>query len=115
MSDITFGTRRVVVHSAHSGTQAGHHRGLQRDPFGFMTAWIAITIFGLQIEFDFFGYSEGVIGLGRMLSVVLPRNYQYPYISRNPQDRCTGWRFFGVAMLLILFDETNKKFIYFDF
>lgn len=58
---------------------------------GFMTAWIAAIAFGLQIYFDFSGYSEMAIGLARMLGIVLPRNFLYPYISRNPQEFWHRW------------------------
>lgn len=63
----------------------------QPDQLGFRTAWIASIAFGLQIYFDFSGYSEMAIGLSRMLGVVLPRNFLYPYISRNPQEFWRRW------------------------
>src|SRR5512138_740230 len=42
------------------------------------TAWLAATAFGLQIYFDFSGYSEMAIGLARMFGVRLPRNFRHP-------------------------------------
>lgn len=64
-------------------TQPGH--------LGFATAWAATTAFGLQVYFDFSGYSEMAIGLARSMGIVLPRNFLYPYISRNPQEFWRRW------------------------
>lgn len=55
------------------------------------TAWLAVTAFALQIYFDFSGYSEMAIGLARAFGVTLPRNFLYPYISRNPQEFWQRW------------------------
>lgn len=55
------------------------------------SAWLATTAFALQIYFDFSGYSEMAIGLARMFGVDLPRNFRYPYISRNPQEFWQRW------------------------
>lgn len=63
----------------------------QPDSLGLATAWIATTAFGLQIYFDFSGYSEMAVGLACMLGVNLPRNFLYPYISRNPQEFWRRW------------------------
>ena len=58
---------------------------------GFYTAWAATLAFALQIYFDFSGYSEMAIGLARVFGVSLPRNFEYPYISRNPQEFWRRW------------------------
>ena len=57
----------------------------------FITAWIATLGFALQIYCDFSGYSEMAIGLARMFGVSLPRNFEHPYISRNPQEFWRRW------------------------
>lgn len=57
----------------------------------FYTAWIATTAFSLQIYCDFSGYSEMALGLARMLGVDLPRNFRYPYISRNFSEFWRRW------------------------
>lgn len=55
------------------------------------TAWLGTTAFSLQIYFDFSGYSEMAIGLAWMFGVRLPRNFLYPYISRNPREFWQRW------------------------
>ena len=57
----------------------------------FYTAWLAALAFALQIYFDFSGYSEMAVGLARMFGVTLPRNFLYPYISRNVQEFWRRW------------------------
>ncbi|WP_018230457.1 MBOAT family O-acyltransferase [Methyloversatilis universalis] len=55
------------------------------------TAWLGVTAFSLQIYFDFSGYSEMAIGLARVFGITLPRNFLYPYVSRNPQEFWQRW------------------------
>ncbi|MGL6173446.1 MAG: MBOAT family O-acyltransferase [Cellulosilyticaceae bacterium] len=54
-------------------------------------AWLAILAFGLQIYFDFSGYSLMAIGLGKMLGFDFPRNFNYPYISRSMTEFWRRW------------------------
>lgn len=57
----------------------------------FYTAWLAATVFALQIYFDFSGYSEMAIGLALAFGVVLPRNFLYPYTSRSVREFWQRW------------------------
>ncbi len=57
----------------------------------FWLAWLATTAFALQIYFDFSGYSEMAIGLARIFGIKLPRNFIYPYISRNFSEFWQRW------------------------
>lgn len=57
----------------------------------FWLAWFATITFALQIYFDFSGYSEMAIGLAKMFGVTLPRNFKYPYISRNVREFWQRW------------------------
>lgn len=54
-------------------------------------AWIGIAAFALQIYFDFSGYSDMAIGLGRMLGFTFPENFNYPYISRSITEFWRRW------------------------
>lgn len=57
----------------------------------FALSWLATTAFGMQIYLDFSGYSEMAIGISWMLGVELPRNFLYPYISRNFSEFWQRW------------------------
>lgn len=54
-------------------------------------AWLGIIAFGLQIYFDFSGYSLMAIGLGKMLGFNFPENFNYPYISRSISEFWRRW------------------------
>jgi len=54
-------------------------------------AWLGLVAFTVQIYFDFSGYSDMAIGLGRMLGFKLPENFDYPYISRSMGEFWRRW------------------------
>lgn len=55
------------------------------------TAWIGILAFTFQIYFDFSGYSDMAIGLGRMLGFEFPINFDHPYISKSVSEFWRRW------------------------
>ena len=55
------------------------------------TAWIGILAYTFQIYFDFSGYSDMAIGLGRMMGFTFPENFNSPYISRNISEFWRRW------------------------
>ena len=56
-----------------------------------MTSWLGVIAFGLQIYFDFSGYSDMAIGLGRMFGFELLENFNYPYISQSITEFWRRW------------------------
>lgn len=55
-----------------AGAAAGHNISL-------VVAWISVIAYSLQIYFDFSGYSDMAVGLGRMFNIDLPVNFNSPY------------------------------------
>ena len=55
------------------------------------TAWLGIIAYTLQIYFDFSGYSDMAIGLGRMLGFKFKENFNLPYTARSIQDFWRRW------------------------
>lgn len=55
------------------------------------TAWIAVICYTLQIYYDFSGYSDMAIGLGRMFGFTFSPNFNYPYLSRSVQEFWRRW------------------------
>ena len=55
------------------------------------TAWLGITAYTLQIYFDFSGYSDMAIGLGRMFGFKLLENFNFPYISTSIKEFWSRW------------------------
>jgi alginate O-acetyltransferase complex protein AlgI len=64
-------------------------------------AWLALIGFTLQIYFDFSGYSDMAIGLGRLFGIELPQNFNSPYKAKNPSD---FWRRWHITLSLWLRD-----------
>jgi alginate O-acetyltransferase complex protein AlgI len=54
-------------------------------------AWIGVTCYTLQIYFDFSGYSDMAIGLGRMFGFRFPENFRWPYIADTVQEFWRRW------------------------
>lgn len=54
-------------------------------------AWLGLVGFAFQLYFDFSGYSDMAIGLGRMLGFDFLENFQYPYISRSVVEFWKRW------------------------
>ena len=54
-------------------------------------AWLYAVSFTLHIYFDFSGYSDMAIGLGRLFGFRFPENFQYPYISRSITEFWRRW------------------------
>ena len=54
-------------------------------------SWLGVLAFAIQIYFDFSGYSDMAVGLGRMLGFEFMRNFNYPYISRSITEFWRRW------------------------
>lgn len=56
-----------------------------------LLAWVGIVAYSLQIYFDFSGYSDMAIGLGKMFGFDFPKNFNYPYISKSITEFWRRW------------------------
>lgn len=54
-------------------------------------AWTGAISYALQIHFDFSGYSDMAIGLGKMFGFHFLENFNYPYISRSIREFWRRW------------------------
>jgi alginate O-acetyltransferase complex protein AlgI len=54
-------------------------------------AWLGVIGFAFQIYFDFSGYSDMAIGLGRMFGFRFPENFDYPYVSQTVTEFWRRW------------------------
>jgi alginate O-acetyltransferase complex protein AlgI len=96
--DLAYGIRRFIVGFAKkmlvANTVAGPADQIFAMPAAQLTpahAWLAIVCYTLQIYFDFSGYSDMAIGLGRMFGFRFPENFRYPYIATSVQDFWRRW------------------------
>lgn len=68
----------------YTGIQELHQRSV-------LTVWIGIMAYTLQIYFDFSGYSDMAIGLGKMFGFTFNENFRYPYISCSVTEFWRRW------------------------
>ena len=54
-------------------------------------AWMTIILYTLHLYYDFSGYSDMAIGLGRMLGFKFPENFNYPYIAKSITEFWRRW------------------------
>jgi len=54
-------------------------------------AWLALIAYTFQIYFDFSGYTDVALGLGRIIGITLPENFNYPYIAQSISDFWRRW------------------------
>ena len=66
-------------------------RGLPGSEMSALTAWMGVIAFTFQIYFDFSGYSDMAIGLGKMFGFNLLENFNYPYISKSITEFWRRW------------------------
>lgn len=64
---------------------------LSGDEISVLSYWIGIIAYTLQIYFDFSGYSDMAIGLGKMFGFEFLENFNYPYISRTITEFWRRW------------------------
>jgi alginate O-acetyltransferase complex protein AlgI len=82
---------------------------------GFADAWLGIVLFSIQIYFDFSGYSDMAIGLGRMVGFHYHENFKYPYLAKSASD---FWRRWHISLGTFFKDYVyiplggNKKSVY---
>ncbi len=81
------GLCKKVILANHAGEIAGEMLGGASSS----GAWYGILMFAFQIYFDFSGYSDMAIGLGRMFGFEYIENFNYPYISRSITEFWRRW------------------------
>ena len=59
---------------------------LNAGSLSFATAWLGAVAFAFKIYFDFSGYSDMAIGLGKMMGFDYPENFNYPYMADSVTD-----------------------------
>ncbi len=65
--------------------------GLGPENVSMALAWLGVLLYTFQLYFDFSGYSDMAIGLGRMFGFTFPENFNYPYISRSIREFWRRW------------------------
>ena len=58
---------------------------------GVLDAWFGLFMYTIQIYFDFSGYSDMAIGLGKIFGFTYCENFNYPYISKSATEFWRRW------------------------
>lgn len=66
-------------------------KALDPSSLSVTAAWLGILAFTFQIFFDFSGYSDMAIGLGKMMGFKFPENFNYPYMSKSISEFWRRW------------------------
>ena len=85
------GLFKKVIISNTIGELASIIYGLPYAEMTVATAWIGAIAYTFQIYFDFSGYSDMAIGLGKMLGFDFLENFNYPYISKSVSEFWRRW------------------------
>jgi alginate O-acetyltransferase complex protein AlgI len=98
LSDFAEGTRRFIIGLGKKmliantlAVPADAVFSLPTDQLTPGLAWLGVVCYSLQLYFDFSGYSDMAIGLGRMFGFHFLENFNYPYISRSITEFWRRW------------------------
>lgn len=80
-------------------------KGMDTANMSVLTAWAGILAFTFQIYFDFSGYSDMAIGLGKIMGFNFPKNFDYPYMSKSISEFWRRWH--------ITLGNWFKSYVYF--
>ena len=89
MRRFTVGFAKKILLANQFGALASAYKSTQDASVLFV--WLYALAFLLQVYFDFSGYSDMAIGLGRMLGFQFPENFNYPYISASITEFWRRW------------------------
>lgn len=98
LDDIVYGVRRFIIGLSKKVILA-NNIGLiattiyagDAEIYGSVFYWFAAVAYALQIYFDFSGYSDMAIGLGRIFGFHFLENFRYPYVATSITDFWRRW------------------------
>ena len=85
------GLAKKVLLANTSGMIFTEVSGLAKGNIAVMTAWLGAFAYMFQIYFDFGGYSDMAIGLGKMFGFEFLENFHYPYVSTSVTEFWRRW------------------------
>ena len=91
ISRFILGLGKKVLLANNIGILWENVRGLSASNISILSAWLGIIAFAFQIYFDFSGYSDMAIGLGKMFGFNFLENFNYPYMSQSITEFWRRW------------------------
>lgn len=114
------GMMKKVILANSSGAIFEHITANGVNDISLLGAWIGIFAFTMQIYFDFSGYSDMAIGLGRIFGFEFCENFRYPYTSKSVTEFWRRWHislgtwFKEYVYIPLGGSRVNKKRLYFN-
>ncbi len=87
----SIGLAKKVIIANTMGAKADSILSMNFANIDTTTAWIGILAYTFQIYFDFSGYSDMAIGIGRMIGFKFPENFNNPYVSKSITEFWRRW------------------------
>lgn len=81
--------KKVII--ANAASEIADSAFAMAGSLSFAAAWLGVIAYAVQIYFDFSGYSDMAIGLGKMLGFRFPENFDYPYMARSVREFWRRW------------------------
>ncbi len=91
MRRFIYGLGKKVLIADILGASADKLFGLAPSAMTPITAWCAAFFYTMQIYYDFSGYSDMAVGLGKMFGFTITENFDYPYLSTSIRDFWRRW------------------------
>ena len=86
-----YGLVKKMVFANMFGQVVDRMFDLPLEQLGTVTVWLAVILYSFQIYYDFSGYSDMAIGLGRMFGFTYKENFNYPYLSASVSEFWRRW------------------------
>jgi len=91
ISRFAAGLGKKVILANHAGKIAAELLGTNAALASTTGVWLGTLMFMFQIYFDFSGYSDMAIGLGKMIGFSFKENFDHPYISKSITEFWRRW------------------------
>ncbi|MGI6049940.1 MAG: MBOAT family O-acyltransferase [Acetivibrionales bacterium] len=91
VSRFIIGLGKKVILSGLAAKTGEAFIGVDYSRLPVLGAWFGIFMYSMQLYFDFSGYSDMAIGLGRMFGFKYEENFNYPYISKSATEFWRRW------------------------
>lgn len=85
------GLAKKVIIANSTGAVFDQVASMPSGSLSMLTAWIGVFSYAFQIYFDFSGYSDMAVGLGKMFGFEFKKNFDYPYISKSVTEFWRRW------------------------
>lgn len=91
VSRFCIGLAKKVIIANTAGQLSGVYLNGSFESLTVVASWVGILLYAYQIYFDFSGYSDMAIGLGKMFGFHFKENFNYPYISSSASEFWRRW------------------------